>query len=334
MGFLFRFVLAIMFLLPCFSLAQSEAFVPFKHLTEFGVGLGSFKSNYSLSDLQWRLSPAFVLGNPNYPEYVRAEIGFDNKLEGFIAGTGLFGTLGYQFPISSSSLVIELRAGLFPVDVEDLDFSDMALGVQVFAKTQDELAFEELSFGLDSDTKISAFSLANREGFFGSGSTRVGFDLLERDAFGFGVEGVYADLFASISPSSVGSYGTLFADASYFYALEADLGVLGARLVAGHHPVLMGNAVPQADLSAVLFGSYRYSLPVELVIYEAFEAELKRVSFSPRVGTYFDEAFAAGSDLAVSLDLELFDAALTVFGLLGYESREGLYFSAGLALGY
>jgi len=334
MRVLFCFVLCSFGLLPPVALAQSDTFVALQNLTEFGVELSSFETNASLNDLKWRLAPAFFLRNPDYPEYLRAEIGFDNKLEGFIAGTGLFGTLGYQFLFPNSNLLLEIRGGLFPIDVEALELAYMALGVQVFAATQDTVSFEGFSFDLDSDTTISAFSLANQKDFFAAGSTRVGFDLLERDAFGFGVKGVYSDLFASVLPSFMETVNTLFVDASYFYPLADNLGVVGMRALAGHHPLLMGNAVAQADLSAVLFGSYRYSLPLEFVFYEDFEAVLKRVSFSPRMGAYLDEAFAVGADLALSFDLHVFNEALSFFGLLGFESREGLYFSAGLGLGY
>lgn len=72
-----------------------STFSPFTDLSAFSVGLGSFKTNYSFSDLQIRLGPALYLGNPNHTEYVRLDLGYDNKLTGFIADTGLFANLGY-----------------------------------------------------------------------------------------------------------------------------------------------------------------------------------------------------------------------------------------------
>ncbi len=302
------------------------------NLTDFSFSVQNIRIHLGINPWDYHLTTLLSLQNPSQDEVLSLELGYDNSRPGFIADTGIFANFGYRFPLSETR-ILDIRAGLFSLDAATDGRDDIALQLKTTLETQDRLELNHDFYNLDSETELKLFTLRQQTDLFLSAQTKIGLNQLEKDQFGFGIKGWKLDVYAITNPIVFVSGSRLYTDLQYFLPLEP--GTLAFRFVTGHHPKLVGGLEAQANFSGMIFGSYRYSLPLRISYLEELGIAFRRLSFSPRLGVYADLGLSVSSDLAVSLDVLSFDRSpLSVFALVGYESIRGFYFQGGVSLGY
>ncbi|MEZ4629889.1 MAG: hypothetical protein R2880_04095 [Deinococcales bacterium] len=291
----------------------------------------SLRPSLDLSQLSFSLGARLIGQDITGQHSYQVIAGYHNKLAGQLYGAFLYGHYEYSpkhilSVISDKDIYVGLDVGMWPYYVHLKGVKETALGVKGFAHVKIPIdkwvAYTDLEAGLVHLSSRGDVALDGRLRLMLSSQSRDLWNYVSKGPR-FGLSGIWT---ADTGEPSWGAW--LFG--SYYGGLEPLLSLPGTLELAAQTGYRQSLPITTAKTDWSIYAQlgYRYTLDTSLRYGDGLYS-LERISFQPRLRSWYDDSFHLGADLSISFDTVLSYMAPVSFGLtLGY--AEGFWYSFGL----